>query len=146
MAFLQADLDLTLEFRQSGGLLRRRQLLQVWRPVRIDAELGVGWEAGIDGGGQRCELRFQGGREVLTPFGDAEGGAVAWQPSLALGPGQELGAVVGEGFGADDEQVTGLQGIGQVDEHAHLQRAPVEDAWPGLALRAWPGPALGDER
>ena len=81
-----------------------------------------------DGGGQRCELRSQDGREVLTRFREAEGGAVAWQPGFALGPGQELGAVVGEGFGPNDEQVTGLQGIGQVDEHAHFQRAPVESA------------------
>ena len=103
MAFLQADMDLTLELGQSRRLFRQRQLLEVRRSLGIEAEFGVGREAGIHRGGERREFRFQGGRKILALFGNAKGGAVACQPRFALGPGRELGAVVGEGFGPHDE-------------------------------------------
>ena len=138
MALRHPGSDLLLEAGQPGGLLRRCQLLEVRRPIGIDAELGVGREAGIGRGGERRQLGPQRGGEVLAPFGDAECGAVGRQLCLALCPGQEPGAIVGEGLGADGVEVAGLQGVGQVDEHAHPQRPPVE--------RVRLGPTLGDER
>ncbi len=138
VALGHAGADLGLELGQSGRLLRRRQLLQVRRPVGIDAELGLGREPGIDLGCERRQLGFQCGGIVLAPLGDAEGGAIGGQPGFALGPRQELGAVVGEGLGANDKQVAGLQRVGQMDEHAHFQRPPVQHA------RCVP--SLGDER
>ena len=87
--------------------------------------------------GERRQLGLQRSREILAPLGDAESCAVGWQPCRALCPRQELGAVVGEGLGTDDVEVAGLQGVGQVDEYAHLQRPAVE--------RAGFGPAFGDE-
>ena len=92
-------------------------------------------KAGVDFGGERRQFGFQRGGEILAPFGDAERGAVGRQPRLAFCPGQELGAVVGEGLGADDVEVAGLQGVGQVDEHADFERAPVESA--RLRTGAW---------
>jgi hypothetical protein len=35
-------------------------------------------------------------------------------------PKQKLGAIVGEGFCPDDIEVAGLQGVGQIDEHADV--------------------------
>jgi hypothetical protein len=53
---------------QPGRLLRRRQLLQVRRPVGIDAEFGVGRKTGVDLGGERRQFGFQRGGEVLASF------------------------------------------------------------------------------
>ena len=113
------------------------------RAVRVDAQLGVGREAGIDLGGNRRQFVFQRGGEVLAAFRDAERGAVGGQPRLALRPGQKLGAVVGEILGADDVEIAGLQGVGQVDEDADLERAPVESDRSGSALGDKALPALG---
>ena len=41
-----------------SGWLGRRQLLQVWRSVRVDAQLGVGRKAGVDLGGERRQFAF----------------------------------------------------------------------------------------
>ena len=145
VALRHAGADLLLELGQPGGRRAALQLLQVRCPVGGNAEFGVVGEAGIHLGGERRQLGPQRGREVLAPFGDAEGGAVGRQPRLALRPRQELGAVVGEGLGALDVEVAGLQGVGQVDEHAHLERAPVENDAPGPAPGDEALPALGGE-
>jgi len=55
VAFLHADADFGLEVGQPGRLLRRCQLLEVRRPVGIEAELGVSREPNIDLGRQRRE-------------------------------------------------------------------------------------------
>ncbi len=145
MTLRHAGADFLLELGQPGGLLRGRQLLQVRCSIGIAAELGVGRETGVDRGGQRRQLGLQRGGEILAPFGNAEGGAVGRQPCLAVCPGQELGAIVGKSFCADDVEVAGLQGVGQVDEHADFERAPVESAGPGPSLGDKALPALGRE-
>jgi hypothetical protein len=48
MALRHAGAHFLFKPGQLGGLLRRRQLLQVGCSVSIDAELGVGWESGVD--------------------------------------------------------------------------------------------------
>ena len=115
------------------------------RSVGIDAQLGVGRKAGVDRGGERRQLSLQRSGEILPPFRNAESGAVGRQPRLAFCPRQELGSVVGESSGANDVEVAGLQGVGQVNEYADLERAPVEDAGFGPALGDKALPALGCE-
>ena len=88
-----ADTDFVFKLRQPGGLLRRRQLLQVRCSVGIDAQLGVGREPGIDRGGQRRQFGFQRGGKILAPFGNTESGAVGRQPCLAFYPRQKLRAI-----------------------------------------------------
>ena len=127
VAFRHASADFLLEFRQPLRLVRRWQLLQMRRPVRIDAQLGVVWKPGIELGGHRRQFVLQRGGEILAAFGDAERGAIGRQPRLALRPRQELGAVVGEVLGADDIEIASLQGIGQMDEDADFERTPIED-------------------
>jgi hypothetical protein len=128
VALRHADTDFVFKLRQPGGLLRRRQLLQVRCPVGIDAQLGVGREPGIDRGCQRRQFGFQRGGEILAPFGNTESGAVSRQPCLAFCPRQKLRAIVGEVFCPDDIEVAGLERVGQVDEHADLERASVKRA------------------
>src|SRR5271168_3378290 len=77
VALRHADTDFVFKLRQPGGLLRRRQLLQVRCPVGIDAQLGVGREPDIDRGGQRRQFGFQRGGEILAPFGNTESGAIS---------------------------------------------------------------------
>jgi hypothetical protein len=138
VALRHACADLLLELGQPDWLLRRRQLLQVRRPVGIDAELGVGWKAGVDSGGERRQLSFQRGSKILALFRNPESGAVGRQACFALRPGQELGAVVCKGLGADDVEISSLQGIGQINEYADLDerlerllvpRAAVPNFW-----------------
>ncbi len=143
VALRHAGAHLLLELGQPGGLLRGRQLLQVRCPIGIDAQLGVGRETGVDRSGERRQLGLQHGGEILTLFRDAKSGTVGRQPCFAVCPGQELGAIVGKGFRADDVEVAGLQGVGQVDEHADFERAPVKSARFGPALGDKALPALG---
>ena len=96
VAFRHAGADFLLEFRQPLGLVACRQLLQVGRSVRVDAQLAVGRKAGVDLGGERRQFVLQGRGEVLAALRDAERGAVGRQPRLAFRPGQQLGPVVGE--------------------------------------------------
>ena len=138
MALLHAGADLLFELGHPGWLPCRFQLLEVRGSVGIKAEFGVAGEAGVHGCGKRRQLRLEHGREILAAAWNAEGGAVGRQPRLAFVPGQELGAVIGEGLGARHVKVAHLQGAGEVDEHAYLKCAPVERDGPGPA-------ALGDE-
>ena len=50
--------DFLLEFRDPFGPIGRRQLLQVRRPVRIDAQLRVGFKAGVDSAAAALSSRF----------------------------------------------------------------------------------------
>ena len=127
--------DFLLELDQPGGLdCSSGQLLQMGCSIGIDGELGVGWEPGVDSGGQRRQFGPQRCSEVLAPFGNAESGAVGRQPCLAFCPRQELSAVVGEVFGANDVKIAGLQGVSQVNENADLKRASIKKA-PGSDRR-----------
>jgi hypothetical protein len=112
VALRHAGAHFLFELGQPGGLLRGRQLLQVRCPIGIDAQLGIGRETGVDRGGERRQLGFQRGGEILAPFGDAESGTVGGQPCFAVCPGQQLGALVGKGFRTDDVEIAGLQGVG----------------------------------
>jgi hypothetical protein len=58
VALRHAGADLLLEVGQIGRLRGGGQLLEVGRPVGVDAELGVGREAGVDLGGERRQLGF----------------------------------------------------------------------------------------
>jgi hypothetical protein len=49
-------------------------------------------------------------------------GAVLRQPRFALGPGQELGSVVGEVLRVHDAEIPGLQGVGKMDKDPDLKR------------------------
>jgi hypothetical protein len=44
------------------------------------------------------------------------------QPRFALGPGQELGSVVGEVLRVHDAEIPGLQGVGKMDKDPDLKR------------------------
>ena len=132
-----ACLQLLLELGEPRWLLRLRELLEVRGAVGIDAEFGIVRETGVNLGRQGCELVLQRRGEILAPRGNADGGAVGRQPRLALQPWQELRAVVREAFRALDIEIARLQRAGEVDEHAHLQRAPV--------VGVGSGPTLGDE-
>ena len=85
------------------------------------------------------------GGEIIVPFGDAEGGAVGREARLALGPRQDLGTVVGKGFGAGDVKIAALQDVSLVDRHAHFQRATIERYLFGAMLDHECLPALGCE-
>ena len=132
-----AGSDFLFKLSQPGGLLGRCQLLQMRRPVRIDAQFGIGRETVVNGSGKRRQLSLQRGGKILPLFGNAESGTIGWQPCFAFCPRQELGTIISEGLGADDVKVAGLQGVGQVDEYADLKRPPIESA-------RW-APGFGDE-
>ena len=68
VALRHAGADFLLEVGQPGRLLGR-QLPQVRCPVGIDAELGVGREAGVDLAGERRQLGLQRRRETLARSG-----------------------------------------------------------------------------
>ena len=141
-----ARLGFPLERGQARRLPGGRELLQVRCAVGIEAEFGVAGKPGVHLGGERRQLRPQRSREILAPFGDAECRTVGGQPRLALGPWQELGAVVGKRLGALDMDVAHLQRTRQVNEHAHLQRAPVEGGGSRTVARGDKSlPALGRE-
>ena len=115
------------------------------RAVGIDAELRIVRQTGADLGGKHCELAFQRRGEISAPFGNAEGGAVGRQSRLALRPWQKLPAVVREAFRALDVDVARLQRAGEVDEHAHLKRAPLVGTGSGPTLGDKMLPSLGGE-
>jgi hypothetical protein len=125
------------KLNQPGGSLGRCQLLQMRGAVGIDAQFGIGRETGVNCSGKRRQFSFQSGGKILPSFGNTESGTVGRQPCFAFCPRQELGTIVSEGLGADNVEVAGLQGVGQVDEYADLKRPPIESA------RLAPG--FGDE-
>jgi hypothetical protein len=137
--------DFLLELGQPSRSRGLVQLLQVRRPIRIQAELGIGGEAGVDRSGERRQFGFEHGGEIGASLGNTESGTVGRQVRLAFCPGQELRTVVGKCLSADDIKIAALQGVGQVDEYAHLQRPTIEGVGFGSAFGNERLPALGCE-
>lgn len=137
--------DFLFEFGESFGPLGCRELLQVRRPIRVDAQLVVGRKAGIDLRRRCDQLALQRRGEILAALGYVERGAVGGQPRLAFRPRQPLGAVVDEILGADHIEIAGLQGVGQMDEHTDFERASIQGGGfrPGFDDKA--PPALDGE-
>jgi len=119
--------DFLLKSCQSLGLTRPRQLLQVERSIRVDAQLGVGRKRGIDFGGGCRQFLLQRDGEVLAAFGYAERRTIGGQSRLAFGPGKELGPIVGEVLRAHHIEIAGLQGLGQMSKDADFECAPIEN-------------------
>src|SRR3984957_10594606 len=132
MPLWHPGMEFPLEFRQSFGLGRLVELPQMWRAVFIDAQLAVGWKSRVDLGGQCRQFGLQHSRELDTAFGNAQSGAIGGQLWFAFRPGHELGAVIREFLRADDVEVAGFQGITEMDEDAHFQRASIK--YDGIAL------------
>jgi hypothetical protein len=103
--------DFLLEFPQPLRLIGRRQLLQVRRPIPINAQLGVGCKASVEFRRRCGKFALQRGSKVLTVLRYAERGTIGCQTRLAFPPGEELGTVVGKAFGADHIEIAGLQSI-----------------------------------
>ena len=90
----------------------------------------------------RVNSSFQPGDERLGAFRHVQEAAVGGEPWRTLRPGQQLVAVVGERLGADDVHIPGLKSIGQVNENADLQGAPVDGRTPRSALGDEAAPPL----
>jgi hypothetical protein len=76
MAFRHTGADLLLELGQTVGLTDCRQLLQMRRAVRVDAQFAVVGESCIDLGRHLRQFVLQRRDEVLAACGDAESGTV----------------------------------------------------------------------
>jgi hypothetical protein len=70
---------------------------------------------------------------------------VGGQPWRTLRPGQQLVAVVGERLGTDDVYIPSLKSVGQVNENADLQGAPVDGWTPRSAVDDEAAPPLRGE-
>jgi hypothetical protein len=138
MPFRHPFPDLTLELRQTFGRNARGELFQMWRSVSTDAQFAVCGITGVDLFGKTGQFVLESGSKFHPVFGDAEGGAIIRQPRLALRPGQELVAVVGEVLRVHDIEIACLQGVGKMDKDADLKRAPVETGVPPLLDKAPP--------
>ena len=109
-----------------SGSVARGSRPQGWCAVGIDAERAVVGKACVDrlgDGGQLGLERFDG---VGALGRKADGGAIGRHLRRAGRPGQQLGTVVGEALAADDEDVAAPQRVGEMDEHADLERAAVD--------------------
>ena len=68
--------DLLLKLRQPFGPPNLHQSLQVRRPVRIDAQLGIVGEAGIDFRRRGGQFVLQSRGEILSTLGHTERSAI----------------------------------------------------------------------
>jgi len=137
MSLRHASVDLCLEGGQALGQLSGRLLPQMGNAIGINGQFRVGRKAGIHLGGDRRQLLFQLSHEFVPGLRHSESATISRQTRLACGPWQELGPVVAEILRANNEDIPGLQRVGQMEEDANLERAaPKNDA-----VR----PALGDK-
>jgi hypothetical protein len=75
VTFRHPDADLLLKFRQPLGAIGYCQLLQVRRPVRVNAQFGVGRKAGVDFRRRRDQLALQRGDSERVTAGMKAAGA-----------------------------------------------------------------------
>ena len=109
----------------------RPQSGQMRSPVGVDAQLAVVREPHIDLLGQPDQPLAQLGDEGGGVGRQTHRGTILLQPRDTLRPGQELGAIVRKGPGADHEDIAALQCVGEVDEDAEFQRpAPDQGCLP----------------
>lgn len=121
MALAHARMDFHLEGLQPIGDGFGLDLFKMGNAVRIDRKLGIGWEARIDRHSGRGEFLPQLIDKLFATRGKPKHIAVFGQPRRAIRPGQELGPIVIEGFGADNEKIAGLQRVPPDEQRRRLQ-------------------------
>jgi hypothetical protein len=132
--FRHAGVNFHLEGGQAFGRGSGRLLLQMGNTLGVDGQLGVGRKARIDLGGDRRQLLLQLGDEFLPRPRHSESVAVSGQARLACRPRQELVPVVAEVLRASNVDISGLQGVGQMDKNTNLKCPPAENSGEHPAL------------
>lgn len=125
VALAHAGLHFHLERRQPLGRGISLEFLQMRHAVSVNGQLGVGRKADVYRRRGRCQFLPQLRDKLLSGFGKIEGFTIMCQPRFAIRPGQELRSVIIEGIGANDEEITGLQGSSQMNENTNLECATV---------------------
>lgn len=143
MPFTHAAVDFRFEGIQSFRLSFAERLFEMGLPGIVDRQFGIVWKAVVNPGCRLGELSLQPGDERHTFLRYAGGTAIVRQTRQAIRPGQELGTIVVEVFGAQDIEIARLQGIRQVDEDADLERSSIGKTATGAAFDNKALPALG---
>ena len=126
MPLRHASVDFRLEGGQAHRQVSGRLLLQMGNAIGIDGQFGVGRKARIDLGGERRQLIFQLCNKLLSGLRHSESAAIGRQTRLACCPRQELGPAAAEILRSDDVDISGLRGVGQMDEDADFEACAAE--------------------